>query len=338
MHSLLQEYLANLISKSDSVFKPICFQLSCGTWVWQHAAGILEFIPARYFEHSVILTAGVHGDETAPIEVLDQVIRDIAHNELKLQYHLVVVFANPQAIRQGIRFVDTNLNRLFASAYNSQSDGPPLGLDNYEYRRAAQLKQALHVIFARTAFTHRIHLDLHCSIKPSIYPVFAVKPYTEVGRAPVIYNCPIVYPVEALIHSRRASATLSYYTTNYLAANAATVELGQAAPLYKNPPAMLKSIYSNIRVQLAQNFSQPRFCILSDKHFVVKAEIIKQKLDFRFAADLQFNNFHPIASDRIIAYQTRFQPIFAKANQRICFANQAVEVGHRAALIVEKLA
>lgn len=60
-----------------------------------------------------ILSAGIHGNETAPVELLDAIVDDIIDGQLTPIVRLLVILGNPAALAQQSRFVETNLNRLF---------------------------------------------------------------------------------------------------------------------------------------------------------------------------------------------------------------------------------
>ncbi|WP_009908967.1 succinylglutamate desuccinylase/aspartoacylase domain-containing protein, partial [Burkholderia thailandensis] len=83
-------------------------------WRWL-GDGLLQFEPvdATRRMQSVLVSAGVHGDETAPIELLSMLVRDIAHGALPLRCRLLVALGNPGAMRAGERYLDDDLNRLF---------------------------------------------------------------------------------------------------------------------------------------------------------------------------------------------------------------------------------
>ena len=46
-------------------------------------------------------SAGIHGDETAPIELLSLLVRDIAHGGAALACRLLVILGNVDAMRAG---------------------------------------------------------------------------------------------------------------------------------------------------------------------------------------------------------------------------------------------
>lgn len=108
---------------------------------------------------SVIL-GGVHGDEYCGVEALNNIIPNLEINsgEVWLGY------ANPRAIDASVRFVESNLNRMFApDEFLSDYD-----IKSYEYDRAQQIKPILQSASAL--------LDVHASFTPRSRPFAICEP------------------------------------------------------------------------------------------------------------------------------------------------------------------
>ncbi|WP_010091896.1 succinylglutamate desuccinylase/aspartoacylase domain-containing protein, partial [Burkholderia ubonensis] len=93
-------------------------------WQWQ-GEGLLALEPGAAgvaSSRSVLVSAGVHGDETAPIELLSMLVRDVAAGTLPLACRLLVVFGNSPAMRAGGRYLDDDLNRLFSGRHAQVPD------------------------------------------------------------------------------------------------------------------------------------------------------------------------------------------------------------------------
>ena len=55
-------------------------------FTWQYLAeGILECIPHDNYTSSIVISAGIHGNETAPIEILGQIVNDLFSEKLDLK-------------------------------------------------------------------------------------------------------------------------------------------------------------------------------------------------------------------------------------------------------------
>mgnify|MGYP000016290677 CR=1 FL=1 len=90
--------------------------------------GALEVRPpeARDNGLDLLLSAGIHGNETAPIELLDRLLHDIARGDLKPRARILFLFGNPEAIRKGERFVEQDVNRLFNGRHEQSSGSEAL--------------------------------------------------------------------------------------------------------------------------------------------------------------------------------------------------------------------
>ena len=76
-----------------------------GTRLHWLAEGALEVTPIGARDNGVdlLLSAGIHGNETAPIELLERLIRKVAAGTLKPAARVLFLFGNPEAIRRGER-------------------------------------------------------------------------------------------------------------------------------------------------------------------------------------------------------------------------------------------
>ncbi len=112
---------------------PSSFLLSNGIAVNVSAPGIIEFTPANNNEarKKIVLSCGVHGNETAPIEICDELVKNILTEKLVIAHHVLFLFGNLPAMDIAQRFVEENMNRLFSGAH---SEGK--GLINAERVRA----------------------------------------------------------------------------------------------------------------------------------------------------------------------------------------------------------
>ena len=90
-------------------------------WTWL-GDGIVCFEPESIqgeVLQSVVASAGIHGDETAPIEILSMLVADIASGKAALKSRLLIIFGNIDAMRASCRYRDDDLNRLLMAAISS---------------------------------------------------------------------------------------------------------------------------------------------------------------------------------------------------------------------------
>ena len=136
------------------------------------APGILSIEPEKPSDTALILSCGVHGNETAPIELCEMLFKQITEGSLVLNCRLLLIFGNLQAMRTDVRFCDENLNRLFKKELPEHT--------NLEAIRAEEI-MAYVDDFYQIDDQLRIHLDLHTAIRGSKYEKFAIYPYKPGG-------------------------------------------------------------------------------------------------------------------------------------------------------------
>ena len=165
--SLLDDWLALTLDGADRAHQG---RLAGGHYRTL-APGVLELTPTRPADQarSVVISAGIHGNETAPIELVGELLAALEAGVVTLGAPLLVILGNLPAIRAGTRFVETNLNRLFRRDLDASGDEP---------ERARQLMQQIDDFYTRYP-TRPLHLDMHTAIRDSRYPRFAVVPFTE---------------------------------------------------------------------------------------------------------------------------------------------------------------
>ncbi|WP_449405932.1 hypothetical protein [Massilia phosphatilytica] len=86
-----------------------------GFTVGQPAKGVLTVKAAAPMPErpAVLLSVGVHGDETGPIEMVAYAIEALSRAPHELAVDLMLCVGNIDAIAAGKRFIDADLNRMF---------------------------------------------------------------------------------------------------------------------------------------------------------------------------------------------------------------------------------
>ena len=154
---------------------------------------------------------------------------------------MLIVIANPKAIKSGLREIDENMNRLFSDAPTAK-DG-----DSDERRRSRTLMDYSRDFFSMDAH-QKIHYDLHTAIRGSVYKQFAVSPNSS-DRAETEQQCLLLgqYGIEAILTTTQKSATFSAFTANILGATSFTLELGSAKPFGENNITEFAAIVAGLR-------------------------------------------------------------------------------------------
>jgi succinylglutamate desuccinylase len=297
-------------------------------WQWLDE-GVLQIEPAQVnaTTRSVLLSAGVHGDETAPIELLSQLVADLAAGRAPLACRLLIVLGNVQAMREARRYLDDDLNRLFGGRHARLTNSA-------EKPRAAALEAAAQRFFAGAsdAPQARWHLDMHTAIRASAFEQFALLPHT--GEPPT--RAMFAWLADAriacvLIHTEKG-ATYSSFTAEACGATACTLELGKVRPFGHNDLDRFAPADAAARRLVAG--------VAPDAHapmprvFTVIGQITKQSDAFELHVAADVPNFTPFARGTLLAQDGDYRYVVDREEERIVFPNPTVKPGLRAGLLV----
>lgn len=291
--------------------------------------GALEVRPpeARDNGMDLLLSAGIHGNETAPIELLDELLHGIARGDIKPRARVLLLFGNPQAIRRGERFVEQDINRLFNGRHELSS--------GFEALRAAELEQFARVFFSLPGRT-RLHYDLHTAIRGSKIEQFALYPFKE-GRVHSRRELARLHAagMEAVLLQSKSSITFSAFTYEQLEAEAFTLELGKARPFGQNQQVNLDLLLVRIRQLIEGNEPETSQRLDGLQLFSVSREIIKHSDSFHLNLPADIENFSELSKGYLLAEdlaETRW--IVEEEGARIIFPNPKVRNGLRAGILV----
>lgn len=314
-----------------------------------HGVLLIEPEDRKLTNKDIVLSCGIHGNETAPIEILNDLIQKIFTRQLPVKQRLLFIIGNLPAIQNGTRFIDENLNNLFAINNNAKQSIN----QNVEQQRAAEIEKQVNTFYAMgsckdnmdNSVRERIHLDLHTAIRDSIYAKFAVYPIDDLS---LIDHSLIMLlqesDVNTVLFSYQATKTFCYFTYKYCKAKSLTIELGKIKPFGENNLAdfeeisrVLISLINNIdlknSIEATSNIKMNREMTLAKmKFFEIYQRVYKQSKNFSFtftdeaANFLSFNQGDLLAKDGENYY-------FAKENEEvILFPNKQVKIGQRALL------
>ncbi|AGZ36284.1 succinylglutamate desuccinylase [Pseudomonas sp. SWI6] len=291
--------------------------------------GALEVRPpeAQDKQLDLLLSAGIHGNETAPIELLEKLLHGIASGKIKPQVRILFLFGNPEAIRRGERFVEQDINRLFNGRHELSSGDEAL--------RAAELEQFARVFFSLPGRA-RLHYDLHTAIRGSKIEQFALYPFKE-GRKHSRRELARLAAagMEAVLLQSKSSITFSAFTYEQLEAEAFTLELGKARPFGQNEQVNLSRLEARL-VQIIEG-TEPETQDALDglKLFSVSREIIKHSDSFHLHLPADIENFSELSKGYLLAEdlaETRW--VVEEEGARIIFPNPKVKNGLRAGILI----
>ncbi len=295
-------------------------------------AGVISIEPLdgpSAVDTSLVLSAGIHGNETAPAEMLDRLLLDLAIGATSPPLRLLAILGNPPAILAGTRFVEENLNRLFSGVHRER--------DHAEARRAAVLERAVEAFFdAAPRRHHRLHYELHTAIRASELERFAVIPF---GQAvdPEQLDFLRRADMHAVLLDNGPSTTFSYFSSNHCGAVAMTLELGRVSPLGQNDPARLRAIEQCLHAVLEGGWPSPSLPpVASDPPvFRVEHELLRTHAsDFELNVADDAPNFALIADGHRITSDPDGGITIEGEGRRIVFPNPDVPVGQRVGLVI----
>jgi len=278
---------------------------------------------------SVLVSVGVHGDETGPIEVVGHLLEALARDPAALAVDLMVCVGNVDAIAAGKRFIDADLNRMFRPQRGALADAA-------ESARADAMIAATEAFFA-DAGPQRWHLDLHTAIRPSVYPTFAIVPelIAEPGKAALLGWLGQA-GIGAIIMNPSSAGTYSYYSAEHHGAAASTVELGRVGTLGQNDLAQFADVQAALGALLRG--AAPPQAKAAPHIFKVAQEVIKLSDDFRMTFGRDTQNFSALHKGEVIATDGATVYSVRHDEELVVFPNPDVRVGLRAGLMVVRVA
>ena len=294
-------------------------------WHWL-AQGVLELEPLHGYRKSVVLSAGIHGNETAPIELLAALVSDLLNGKRRLQVRLLVIFGNPAAMVSGERYNQIDLNRLFSHHYDQIPDCA-------ETARAEQLEQLVRDFYDQSSEGERLHFDLHTAIRESHHQRFGLLPHTDGLYSRQMLDWLHHSGIEALVINQAPSGTFSYFTSQHCQAESCTLELGKARPFGQNDLNQFALINQGL-LSLITGVDMLPNAVEPVKVYKVTQELKKVSEQFRLNFPESVKNFtrfsagYVLASDGDISYQVQ------QREEWILFPNANVRAGLRAGLML----
>ena len=326
------DFLNHTLENASKRISRRSIQLADGTSITIHALGILEIVPVNNNTAppppKLILSAGIHGNETAPIEFCNTLINEVIEGLYSVKTPTLFIFGNPEAMTSGERFIEHNLNRLFCGTHANKAY-----CNSVDGQRAALIEQCV-ADFADDAKNIN-HYDLHTAIRDSVIEKFAIYPYIP-GRSanPMQLQFLAFSDISAFLFQTAPATTFSSHTAINFGAESFTVELGKVKPFGQNDLERYNALTENLRTRLKGGWPAPRHAEHRVQCFVASHEIINTGNDFKLHIPEDISNFtkFPVGSlvweDKDQNYRVQDQ------DEYIVFPNSKVGPGQRAGLML----
>lgn len=293
-------------------------------WQWL-GEGLLEICPLQGYRQAVVLSAGIHGNETAPIELLDQLVTEILTGVRPLAVRLLVVLGNPPAMRTNQRYLASDMNRMFGGRYQ-QFD--PCG----ETDRAQQLEQVVGHFFAGEQAT-RFHYDLHTAIRGSLLPRFGILPYQPQSYSPEMLALLDAADLDALVIHQAPGGTFSHFSSEHAQAASCTLELGKARPFGSNDLQQFSAINKALQA-LVSGQPLPLREQAPIRVFGVERSLIKRSESFKLYLSDDTANFTALPRGTLLYEQPGESYRVQHENEWVLFPNPKVALGLRAGMML----
>jgi len=321
----------SITRENEFHLEPTSFVLSNGTQVDVLDTGVIKFTPSVETTKDIVLSSAVHGNETAPIEICDQLIQNIILGKLALKQRVLFIFGNPKSINIGERFVEENLNRLFSGSHRKGD------VQNAERDRAKKLETYVSDFFNEVeAGRYRCHYDLHTAIRGSknekfaVYPFLNGKPWKK-SQLQFLLSC----GVNTVLMMAAPATTFSYFSSNEFGADAFTIELGQVKPFGENDMARFEKTKQTLTALISQEkVEYKKFNSEDFELFEVYRTINRTEEAFSFTFPDSAVNFTGFAKGELLANDGEKQYFAEVEGEAIIFPNAKVALGQRALLTV----
>ncbi|SOB77920.1 succinylglutamate desuccinylase [Marinobacter sp. LV10R510-11A] len=329
------DWLSHTLKNGTADLPEVITTLPDGTRISRKSVGVLHLSPpagrTNPNHEALIISAGIHGNETAPIEVLNALVSELLNGEWQLACPLLLILGNPPAMVVGERFLDANLNRLFSGAHSKpEYNGLP------EAARARFLEEACRQ-FAMAHSQALSHYDLHTAIRPSQREKFALYPFVEGRQMPEAQgNFLLEAEVDTLLLQHKAGTTFASFSSSVLGAESFTVELGKVKPFGENDLGRFESVKRALRRRFfgeAAPAKHPAFNHLAV--FEVVHEILNTGKHFQFHIPDDVANFTEYPLGTVIWEDDDTCYLVEGSPQAIVFPNRDVPVGQRVGLMIK---
>lgn len=309
------------------------YKLDDGATIELLAPGVVQLTPAKLAESGlkhIVYSCGIHGNETAPIEICSDLLDDLINGRIGLKHRLLLIFGNLPAMNIAKRFVEENMNRLFSGEH---ANGP----SNPERERAAQLEAFVSAFYAKASDEEeKIHYDLHTAIRESKNEKFVVMPFLNDGRHHSAKQFGFLHAcgIQTYLLSSAPTTTFSYYSSATHKARGFTVELGRVKPFGENDMIRFESARESLTRLISEDDFAPAVDVNQLTLYKVNQVINRQKEDFTLHFDDDAPNFSDFKAGTLLASEPGARYEAQQDGEAIVFPNANVAIGQRALLTV----
>ncbi|AIT08841.1 hypothetical protein LO80_01840 [Candidatus Francisella endociliophora] len=296
--------IIDLFSQEDY---PKISKLENGNLIKYYSDGIVAIFPAiKTSQKAMIVSAGIHGDETGAVELVYKLFNSLLNGTV-ISRPLMIILGNLDAIKQGTRQVETNLNRCF--------DDDELSLNS-----SMEHKRALDIITAIDEFKEELDakdisiemlLDLHSYVYPDYFSQyhddktqFAIcvkeQPYS-LNHEQILSACNLG---KVITDIDMKGTLVSFIVKRYPYITSMVFELGHAHKLGKNNPLDLKNIADYIYAQVSETYNKNKQINPQQiERYKFCPPVIKNNETFELNSNICLRNFTKYEKGTVLAYE-----------------------------------
>ncbi|MEK7672321.1 MAG: succinylglutamate desuccinylase/aspartoacylase family protein [Patescibacteria group bacterium] len=245
--------------------------------------GVTYFPGNEKSNKPVCIMGSIHGNERIGAAVLERLKNELSSLEIEPKSDIYLVIGNPEAYRRNVRFVDTDMNRLFSVDRDIHQPG-----NNIEEKRAREIAPVLTESYYL--------LDLHSTIKPSVPFVYCEPDSDHLELANLMG---VKYIVSTIANFRPADLITS--ADNFVDRNGGfgiTFESGwHQDPLAIDSVLFLAKLFLQKTGACDFGLCEPKK-LLESKKLIIYNHVVPDSSSFTFAVD--FDNFSMISKGDII--------------------------------------
>ena len=319
----MQDFLAHTLAGEAPAAR--CGETAHYRWTWWDEGG-MQLIPHRATQPALVLSAGIHGNETAPVEMLDALLEDLRRGEIILTRPVLVILGNPAALRAGKRYLSDDMNRMFGGRWQRF---PESG----ETRRACVLEHCLERYLSDVGPAW--HLDMHTAIRGSHHPRFGVFPARDTPYEADFLAWMADAGLQALVFHRAPGGTFTHHSSACFGAQSCTLELGKAQPFGQNDLTRFSITQAALSALLAGMPAVP-----ADVHplcYEVASQITRHSEAFTLHMSAQTENFTAFHRGTVLAEDGDTVYRVENETEYVLFPNPNVALGLRAGLMLKEI-